>query len=89
MKCLNRLARLREPSPVLLYVKAQQWAQCHRVRTELPNEPAPKRLPEKITAKQRRVDWRFRLDNARVELKNIYPKIEVWIRTSLISNDIL
>jgi hypothetical protein len=30
---------------------------------------------EKTNAKQRGVDWQFRIDNARAKLKQLYPKI--------------
>ena len=56
----------------------------------LPNEPMPERpshreLPllqsevgiwsDKTTAKQRGVDWQFKIDDARTKLKRLYPKI--------------
>jgi len=31
---------------------------------------------EKTNAKQRGVDWQFRIENARVKLKRLYPKIK-------------
>ncbi len=31
---------------------------------------------EKTTAKQRGVDWQFKIDDARCKLKRLYPKIE-------------
>ena len=31
---------------------------------------------EKTHAKQRGVDWQFRIENARVKLKRLYPKIK-------------
>jgi hypothetical protein len=32
---------------------------------------------EHSNARQRTVDWQFRIDDARVKLKSIYPKLEV------------
>ncbi|HEY5868649.1 MAG TPA: hypothetical protein VI542_24335 [Candidatus Tectomicrobia bacterium] len=32
--------------------------------------------PDKTNAKQRGVDWQFRIENARVKLKRLYPKIK-------------
>jgi hypothetical protein len=29
------------------------------------------------TARQRRVDWQFKVDDARLKLKTVYPKLEV------------
>ena len=31
---------------------------------------------DKTNAKQRGVDWQFRIENARVKLKRLYPKIK-------------
>jgi hypothetical protein len=31
---------------------------------------------EKTNAKQRGIDWPFRIENARVKLKRLYPKIK-------------
>jgi hypothetical protein len=42
--------------------------------TELQNEIAA--WSEKTNAKQRGVDWQFRIDDARVKLKRLYPKIK-------------
>jgi DDE superfamily endonuclease len=42
--------------------------------TELQSEIAA--WTEKTKAKQRGVDWQFRLENARVKLKRLYPKIK-------------
>ena len=32
---------------------------------------------DKTNTKQRGVDWQFRIENARVKLKRLYPKIKV------------
>ena len=32
---------------------------------------------EHSNAKQRGVDWQFRVDDARIKLKSVYPKIKV------------
>jgi hypothetical protein len=32
---------------------------------------------ERTNVKQRAVDWQFRIDDARVKLKRLYPKIKV------------
>ncbi len=32
---------------------------------------------EHSNARQRTVDWQFKVDDARVKLKSIYPKLEV------------
>jgi hypothetical protein len=32
---------------------------------------------EKTNAKQRGVDWQFRIEDARIKLKRLYPKIKV------------
>jgi hypothetical protein len=32
---------------------------------------------ERTNAKQRAVDWQFRIEDARVKLKRLYPKIKV------------
>jgi DDE superfamily endonuclease len=42
--------------------------------TELQSEIAT--WSEKTNAKQRGVDWQFRIENARVKLKRLYPKIK-------------
>jgi hypothetical protein len=42
--------------------------------TELHTEIAT--WSEKTNAKQRGVDWQFRIENARVKLKRLYPKIK-------------
>jgi hypothetical protein len=44
------------------------------VRTELQTEIAT--WSEKTNTKQRGVDWQFRIENARVKLKRLYPKIK-------------
>ena len=31
--------------------------------------------------KQRGVDWQFKIDDAHVKLKSLYPKIQVWQST--------
>jgi len=31
---------------------------------------------DKTNAKQRGVDWQFRIENARVKLKRLYPKVK-------------
>jgi hypothetical protein len=54
-------------------------SQCLRDRrlgdlTELQREIAA--WSDKTNAKQRGVDWQFRLDDARVKLKRLYPKIK-------------
>jgi len=43
-------------------------------RTELQTEIAT--WSEQTNAKQRGVDWQFRIENARVKLKRLYPKIK-------------
>jgi hypothetical protein len=42
--------------------------------TELQTEIAT--WSDKTNAKQRGVDWQFRIENARVKLKRLYPKIK-------------
>jgi hypothetical protein len=42
--------------------------------TELQTEIAA--WSEKTNAKQRGVDWQFRIENARIKLKRLYPKIK-------------
>ncbi|MHC5538480.1 transposase [Singulisphaera rosea] len=42
---------------------------------ELGNETTP--WHEHSNARQRTVDWQFKMDDARVKLKSIYPKLEV------------
>ena len=54
-------------------------SQCLRDRrlgalTELHSEIAA--WSNKTNAKQRGVDWQFRIENARVKLKRLYPKIK-------------
>jgi hypothetical protein len=54
-------------------------SQCLRDRrfgtlTELQSEIAA--WSDKTNAKQRGVDWQFRIENARVKLKRLYPKIK-------------
>src|SRR5262244_2505147 len=54
-------------------------SQCLRNRrfgtlTELQSEIAA--WSDKTNAKQRGVDWQFRIENARVKLKRLYPKIK-------------
>jgi hypothetical protein len=54
-------------------------SQCLRDRrigtlTELQSEIAV--WSNKTNAKQRGVDWQFRIENARVKLKRLYPKIK-------------
>jgi DDE superfamily endonuclease len=54
-------------------------SQCRRDRrigalTELQSEIAA--WSNKTNAKQRGVDWQFRIENARVKLKRLYPKIK-------------
>lgn len=54
-------------------------SQCLRDRrigtlTELQSEIAA--WSNKTNAKQRGVDWQFRIENARVKLKRLYPKIK-------------
>ena len=51
--------------------------------TELQTEIAT--WSEKTNAKQRGVDWQFRLENARVKLKRLYPKIKAGRGTRLSS----
>jgi len=43
-------------------------------RTELHTEIGA--WSDKTNAKQRGVDWQFRIENARVKLKRLYPKIK-------------
>ena len=54
-------------------------SQCLRDRrigalTDLQSEIAA--WSNKTNAKQRGVDWQFRIENARVKLKRLYPKIK-------------
>jgi hypothetical protein len=67
------------------WLKVAEWelrcltSQCLSDRrigelTELQTEIAT--WSEKTTAKQRGVDWQFRIENARVKLKRLYPKIK-------------
>jgi hypothetical protein len=50
-----------------------RYAGCAKL-TELQTEIAA--WSDKTNAKQRGVDWQFRIENARVKLKRLYPKIK-------------
>jgi hypothetical protein len=55
-------------------------SQCLRDRriAEVPElQSAIMTWSERTNAKQRAVDWQFRIDDARVKLKRLYPKIKV------------
>ena len=81
---------LYQTDQLLPHAQARQLAEYRRMRVELPHEPVPERTPHRRTAaaaigdrdlgrqtnaKQRGVDWQFKIDDARTKLKRLYPKI--------------
>jgi len=43
---------------------------------EVPNSKEIKAWADRTNSKQRGVDWQFKIDDARVKLKRLYPKIK-------------
>ena len=80
------------PTGFLPYAQARQLVEHRRERVEFDDAAMRHRPPlrdvdelrkettawhEHSNAKQRGVDWQFKVDDARVKLKSLYPKLEV------------
>ena len=88
---ISRILPGSQTNQVLLHAETRKLAECRQCElscltsqclsdrrigelTELQTEIAT--WSEKTNAKQRGVDWQFRIENARVKLKRLYPKIK-------------
>ena len=53
-----------------------QWLRGHRIGDLEFMQTEIRRWPEKTNAKQRGVDWQFKIADARTKLKSLYPKFQ-------------